>query len=151
MKPSLRPCCRPGTQCALGPGMLQDRRLRHRNLTRRGHRSGHGMCIGRGLKAPNETFTIKECTLGGGAAAAPRTQELAGATLLRNLELSLAQLPAKQRDVLILVWLEEMSYEQVASFLGISVPTVKSRLNLALEQLHRWLTSVDDSPPPSVN
>jgi len=82
--------------------------------------------------------------------AAPRTQELAGAAVLRTLEPRLAQLPAKQRDVLILVWLEEMSYEQVAGLLGISLPTVQSRLNLALEHLHRWLTSVDD-PPPSVN
>lgn len=150
MKPSLPPWCRPGTQYALGPGALQDRLLRDRNSTRRGHRSGHSPCISRGLKAPSKTSTIKEFAPGGAICAAPRTQELAGAAVLRTLEPRLAQLPAKQRDVLILVWLEEMSYEQVAGLLGISLPTVQSRLNLALEQLHRWLTSVDD-PPPSVN
>jgi len=89
--------------------------------------------------------------LGVGGPLAARTQELAGAVLLRNLEPGLAQLPVKQRDVLVLVWLEEMSYEQAADFLGVSVGTVKSRLNQALEQLHRWLASVDNSPPPAVN
>lgn len=151
MKPSLQPWCRPGTRCALGPGMLQHHRLPQRSLTRRGHRKGDRICIARRLKGPNEASAIKQCMLGGAATAAPRTQELAGAILLRNLEPGLAQLPARQRDVLVLVWLEEMSYEQVADFLGISVRTVKTRLNLALEQLHRWLASVDDALPPSLN
>jgi len=151
MKLSPRPWCRPGTQCAAGTGMAQHHRLPHRSLTRRGLGTLNCRCTARAVNAPKEISAVPERMQGVTAAPRPLTPESAGALLLRNLEPGLAQLPAKQRDVLILVWLEGMSYEQAAKFIGISVGTVKSRLTRALEQLHRWLASVDDAPPPSVH
>lgn len=152
MKPRLRPMCRPSTPLsARANGALEDRRLFPlRTLPRRGCQAPNGACTSCNLRAPNETSAIRQCLLGADSPIAPQTQDLAGATLLRNLQPGLEQLPAKQRDVLVLVWLEEMSYDQAAGILGISVPTVTSRLNRALEQLHRWLASAD-SPPPSIN
>lgn len=52
-----------------------------------------------------------------------------------DLESALAQLPEEQRAVLLLVALEEMSYEEVARTLGIPVGTVMSRLSRGRERL----------------
>jgi RNA polymerase sigma-70 factor (ECF subfamily) len=57
------------------------------------------------------------------------------ALLVRDLDRGIARLPAEQRAVLLLVTLEEMSYEQVARTLGIPIGTVMSRLARAREKL----------------
>ncbi|MFA9216308.1 MAG: RNA polymerase sigma factor [Sphingomonadaceae bacterium] len=54
---------------------------------------------------------------------------------LRDLDLALAQLPPEQRSVLLLVALEDMSYEQVAATLQIPLGTVMSRLSRGRERL----------------
>jgi RNA polymerase sigma factor (sigma-70 family) len=57
------------------------------------------------------------------------------ALLVRDLDRGIARLPTEQRAVLLLVTLEEMSYEQVARTLGIPIGTVMSRLSRAREKL----------------
>ena len=57
------------------------------------------------------------------------------ALLVRDLDRALARLPEEQRSVLLLVALEEMSYEEVARTLGIPIGTVMSRLSRAREKL----------------
>src|SRR2546421_486936 len=57
------------------------------------------------------------------------------ALLVRDLDRSIALLPAEQRAVLLLVSLEDMSYEEVARTLGIPMGTVMSRLSRAREKL----------------
>jgi len=57
------------------------------------------------------------------------------ALLVRDLDRGIACLPPEQRAVLLLVTLEEMSYEQVARTLGIPIGTVMSRLSRAREKL----------------
>ena len=57
------------------------------------------------------------------------------ALLVRDLDRAIARLPAEQRAVLLLVTLEEMSYETVASTLEIPIGTVMSRLSRAREKL----------------
>lgn len=52
-----------------------------------------------------------------------------------DLEMALARLPEEQRAVLLLVTLEEMSYEEVATALGIPIGTVMSRLARGRERL----------------
>ena len=59
---------------------------------------------------------------------------------LRDLERALQQLPAAQREVLLLVALEEMRYEDVAAMLDIPLGTVMSRLSRARENLRRLTT-----------
>lgn len=54
---------------------------------------------------------------------------------LRDLDAALRLLPEEQREILLLVGLEEMRYEDVASSLGIPVGTVMSRLSRAREKL----------------
>ncbi|MDA8107641.1 MAG: sigma-70 family RNA polymerase sigma factor [Betaproteobacteria bacterium] len=66
------------------------------------------------------------------------------ALVVRDLERSLARLPIEQREVLLLVALEDLSYEEAARTLGIPIGTVMSRLARAREKLRAMLL---DQPP----
>jgi RNA polymerase sigma-70 factor (ECF subfamily) len=57
------------------------------------------------------------------------------ALLVRDLDRLIALLPSEQRAVLLLVTLEDMSYEEVARTLSIPMGTVMSRLSRAREKL----------------
>lgn len=57
------------------------------------------------------------------------------ALLVRDLERAIAALPAAQREVLLLVALEDLSYEETARVLGIPIGTVMSRLARARERV----------------
>jgi RNA polymerase sigma-70 factor, ECF subfamily len=48
---------------------------------------------------------------------------------LRDLERALAKLPEEQRQVLLLVGMEGMSYDEVAEIVGVPVGTIRSRLS----------------------
>ena len=54
---------------------------------------------------------------------------------LRDIESALGLLPGEQREVLLLVALEEMSYSDIAATLGIPAGTVMSRLSRGRERL----------------
>ncbi|WP_211451781.1 RNA polymerase sigma factor [Collimonas antrihumi] len=54
---------------------------------------------------------------------------------IRDLESSLRLLPTEQREVLLLVALEEMTYDEVAATLQIPLGTVMSRLSRAREKM----------------
>jgi RNA polymerase sigma factor (sigma-70 family) len=57
------------------------------------------------------------------------------ALLVRDLERALAALPVAQREVLLLVALEDLSYEATAQALDIPIGTVMSRLARACEKV----------------
>lgn len=59
--------------------------------------------------------------------------------VVRDLDRSIARLPDEQRAVLLLVALEEMSYDEVARSLGIPIGTVMSRLSRAREKLRSMM------------
>jgi len=61
------------------------------------------------------------------------------ALLVRDLDRAIARLPTEQRSVLLLVTLEEMSYEEVARAIGIPIGTVMSRLSRAREKLRMMM------------
>ncbi|RCX30740.1 RNA polymerase sigma factor [Thioalbus denitrificans] len=63
-----------------------------------------------------------------------------GVAALRDLERALGGLRDEQREVLLLVALEGLSYEEAAAVLDIPLGTVMSRLYRAREQLRRQLT-----------
>ncbi len=54
---------------------------------------------------------------------------------LRDMETALRQLPSEQRELLLLVALEGMSYDEVSQTLNIPKGTVMSRLSRAREKL----------------
>src|SRR3954447_11936626 len=61
---------------------------------------------------------------------------------LRDLQAALGKLPAEQRQVILLIGLEGMGYEEVASILRVPVGTVRSRLSRGRDQL-RALMGMD--------
>ncbi|OGA65504.1 MAG: RNA polymerase subunit sigma-24 [Betaproteobacteria bacterium RIFCSPLOWO2_12_FULL_68_20] len=62
------------------------------------------------------------------------------ALLVRDLERAIGRLPSEQREVLLLVTLEEMSYDEAARTLDIPIGTVMSRLSRAREKLRAMMT-----------
>src|SRR5271170_6759281 len=58
---------------------------------------------------------------------------------LHELEQSLARLPGEQREVILLVGLEGMSYETAAKVLSVPVGTVRSRLSRGRDALRRLM------------
>ena len=58
---------------------------------------------------------------------------------LRELERALACLPGNQREVILLVGLEGMSYETAAQILSVPVGTVRSRLSRGRDTLRRLM------------
>jgi len=56
---------------------------------------------------------------------------------------SLDRLPHEQREVLLLRFIEEMSYEQIAASVGCNVGTVRSRLHYAKRALRREIERND--------
>jgi RNA polymerase sigma-70 factor (ECF subfamily) len=59
---------------------------------------------------------------------------------MRDLDYALQRLPADQREVVLLVGLEEMSYAEVALALEIPLGTVMSRLSRGRERLRALMT-----------
>lgn len=62
---------------------------------------------------------------------------------VRDLDRALSRLPPEQREVLLLVGLEELSYADTARVLGIPQGTVMSRLSRARERLRAILAGED--------
>jgi RNA polymerase sigma-70 factor (ECF subfamily) len=58
---------------------------------------------------------------------------------LRDLERAMGRLAAEQREVILLVGLEGMAYDEVASVLNVPVGTVRSRLSRGRDQLRRLM------------
>lgn len=66
---------------------------------------------------------------------------------LGDLAVAVGCLPEEQRAVLLLVALEEMSYQEVAQTLGIPAGTVMSRLARGRERLRRLLDERNNVTP----
>ncbi|HEX5802240.1 MAG TPA: RNA polymerase sigma factor [Azospira sp.] len=66
---------------------------------------------------------------------------------VRDLQAALMALPVEQRSVLLLVTLDERSYEETARILDLPVGTVMSRLSRARERLRQLLDTGVHAPP----
>ena len=57
----------------------------------------------------------------------------------RDIHAALARLPHPQREVMLLVGLEQFAYDEAAQVLGVPVGTVMSRLSRARERMRQML------------
>jgi RNA polymerase sigma-70 factor (ECF subfamily) len=80
------------------------------------------------------------------ALAAPNTLGGEGLVTLRDLERALARLPVEYREVLVLVGVEGLRYQEIADVLGIPIGTVMSRLSRGRERLRTLLQGQDTAP-----
>ena len=64
---------------------------------------------------------------------------------VRDLDSAIGKLPVEYREVILLVGLEQMSYEEVAKVLAIPLGTVMSRLSRGREKL-RALMAGESAP-----
>jgi RNA polymerase sigma-70 factor (ECF subfamily) len=71
-----------------------------------------------------------------GLQSAPQSDRLE----MRDLAAALKQLPAEQREVLLLVGLEQLSYAEAGKALGVPIGTVMSRLSRGRERLRALMS-----------
>jgi RNA polymerase sigma-70 factor (ECF subfamily) len=71
-----------------------------------------------------------------GLQSAPQSDPLE----LRDLDAALRRLPVEQREVLLLVGLEQLSYAEASQALDVPVGTVMSRLSRGRERLHALMS-----------
>ena len=69
----------------------------------------------------------------------PQRAEQSDRLEVQDLDRALRRLAPEQREVLLLVAVEEMSYQEAASVIGVPIGTVMSRLARARERLRREL------------
>ncbi len=69
---------------------------------------------------------------------------------IADVERSLRELPDEQREVLLLIAIEEMTYDEVSRALAIPIGTVMSRLSRARERMRRLIAGVQPAVPLKV-
>lgn len=89
-----------------------------------------------GLRRQRPLVALEDCDMAD-AGHAPGRQT--ARMQLRDLRRAMARLPADQRDMVVMVGLHGVSYEQAAQRANISVGTVKSRLSRARGALRRMM------------
>jgi RNA polymerase sigma-70 factor (ECF subfamily) len=66
-------------------------------------------------------------------------QESAGREMRDRLDAAVASLPEEQRIVVVMRFLQDLQYEEIAEALDLSMGTVKSRINRGRKRLHELL------------
>jgi RNA polymerase sigma-70 factor (ECF subfamily) len=69
---------------------------------------------------------------------------------VRDIERALALLPTEQREIVLLVALEALSYADAAKVVGVPVGTVMSRLSRGRERLRGLLNGASETAPLKV-
>jgi RNA polymerase sigma-70 factor (ECF subfamily) len=91
-----------------------------------------------------ETATLHERL----AAPGPSTDAVvAGRQAARRIDRAVAELPEDQREVFLMREVMELPFAEIASVVGVSEPTVKSRMRYALEKLRAALADLGEARP----
>jgi RNA polymerase sigma-70 factor (ECF subfamily) len=69
---------------------------------------------------------------------------------LHDLDAALKRLPAEQREVLLLVGLEQLSYSEASQALNVPVGTVMSRLSRGRERLRVLMSGAAPATNPNL-
>ena len=79
---------------------------------------------------------------GGAALAADPHQEFAANETAAAIQRAVETLPRRQREVLLLRWQRQASYDEIAQTLGISPKTVAIHVGRAIQHLREMLAQV---------
>jgi RNA polymerase sigma-70 factor, ECF subfamily len=82
--------------------------------------------------------------------AAPGPQPdtvVAGREAARRIDRAISELPDDQREVFLMREVMELPFAEIASVVGVSEPTVKSRMRYALEKLRAALADLGEAGP----
>lgn len=95
--------------------------------------------------ARRPSVPVADITLVGGNEAAP--DDMATSDTVATLREALLQLDERSRTLLLLIAVDELSYEEAAELTGLAVGTIKSRVSRARVQLGRLLGDPSDDDP----
>jgi RNA polymerase sigma-70 factor (ECF subfamily) len=101
------------------------------------HAVMHNLFIN-GIKRARKTESLDEEDESAALIAAPAVSAETGAAL-RDLQRALARLSDEQREVVLLVGMEQLSYAEAAQALGVPIGTVMSRLSRGRERLRQLM------------
>lgn len=105
---------------------------------------GHRRAEARRLRALSRVVSTAPADEGGGEPLAERVAARISAESTRGaLSAALAKLPARHRDVLLVIAWGDLDYAEAAEALGIPVGTVRSRLHRARKKLREALGGSD--------
>lgn len=93
-----------------------------------------------GIRRPKLQTVVHDDAIPDISVAASQGERLA----VLDLQAALEQLPVEQKEILLLVALEDMSYADVAQTLGIPIGTVMSRLSRGRERLRALIEGRPD-------
>jgi RNA polymerase sigma-70 factor (ECF subfamily) len=97
----------------------------------------HGVFVN-GIRRHRATESL-DALPDGGSARADATAAAESAVAVRDLRAALQRLTEEQRQVVLLVGLEQLSYAEAAAVLGVPIGTVMSRLSRGRERLRQLL------------
>ena len=93
------------------------------------------------MRKQRETTDIEDLPMSAFAVSGAHDERM----VLKELSRALGQLPSDQREALLMVVLQGLSYEEVAQLTGCAVGTAKSRVFRARRQVQIWLTGEERS------
>jgi len=94
---------------------------------------------GTGLSDAESTTTLHDRLA---SPDAPADLVVAGRQAARRIDRAIAELPDEQREVFLMREVMELPFAEIASVVGASEPTVKSRMRYALEKLRAALADL---------
>ena len=97
------------------------------------------------LDAPSPKAPDGEAWVERVAAAQPDLEREAGAGTLRSrLAQAVEELPEEQREVFLMRQIQQLPFAEIATIVGVSENTVKSRMRYALERLQEALSDYEE-------
>jgi RNA polymerase sigma-70 factor (ECF subfamily) len=103
----------------------------------------HNQYVNDVRRSAREGQTVEIDTMSNGLTA---TTDPTASRQLHELRRALAQVPVEQREAILLVGLEGLSYEETAGILAVPVGTVRSRLSRGRGNLRRLMDMPDRAP-----
>jgi RNA polymerase sigma-70 factor, ECF subfamily len=103
----------------------------------------HNQYVNDVRRSAREGQTVEIDTMSNGLAA---TTDPTASRQLHELRRALAQLPDEQREAILLVGLEGLSYAETAAILAVPVGTVRSRLSRGRDNLRRLMDMPERAP-----